>query len=75
MIYNERRWVIVNTSDLTDDMKASGISDTFRESLDGSKSLIKWDGETPSCFEGMAIYNHSEILEELTGSDWAEEIV
>ena len=43
---------------------------TLRLSLDGSKTILKWDGETPEVFEGMDTYTHSEILEELAGADW-----
>ena len=43
---------------------------TLRLSVDGTKTILKWDGETPEPFEGMATYTHSEILEELAGADW-----
>ena len=43
---------------------------TLRRSLDGSKTILKWDGETPEVFEGMDTYTHSEILAELAGPDW-----
>ena len=47
--------------------------DTLRLSLDGSKTILKWDGETPEVFEGMETYTHSEILEELAGPDWTSQ--
>ena len=28
------------------------------------------EGDTPSCFDGMTIYSHSEILTELAKSEW-----
>ena len=33
---------------------------------------LKWDGNTPSVFNGMTTYNHSEILAILndTDGDW-----
>ena len=43
---------------------------TLRLSLDGSKTILKWDGETPEVFDGMDTYTHSEILEELAGPAW-----
>tara|TARA_Y100001973_G_scaffold25043_3_gene37493 strand:- start:6432 stop:7001 length:570 start_codon:yes stop_codon:yes gene_type:complete len=43
---------------------------TLRRSLDGSKTILKWDGETPEVFEGMDTYTHAEILEELAGPAW-----
>ena len=76
MDYSNRKWVIVNVSDITDEMIASAIQssmDTLRKTLDGSKAILKFDGDTPSCFDGLTTYNHSEILEELAKSDWTPE--
>jgi len=76
MDYSNRKWVIVNVSDITDEMIASAIQssmDTLRKTLDGSKAILKFDGDTPSCFDGLTTYNHSEILTELAKSDWTEE--
>ena len=76
MDFSNRKWVIVNVSDITDEMIGSAIQtsmSTLRKSLDGTKAILKWDGETPTCFDGMTTYNHSEILAELSGSDWTED--
>ena len=73
MEYSNRKWVIVNVSDITDEMIFYAIQssmDTLRKTLDGSKAILKFDGDTPSCFDGLTTYNHSEILEELAKSDW-----
>lgn len=73
MDYSNRRWVIVNVSDITDEMIDSAIQsgrDTLRKSLDGSKAILKFEGDTPNCFEGLTTYNHSEILTELAKSAW-----
>ena len=43
---------------------------TLRKTLDGTKAILKWDGDTPSCFDGMTTYTHSEILTELAKSEW-----
>lgn len=75
MDFSNRKWVIVNVSDITDEMIGSAIQtsmSTLRKSLDGTKAILKWDGETPTCFDGMTTYNHSEILAELSGSTWTE---
>lgn len=74
-MFTDRKWVIVNVVDITDEMikNANQTSmDTLRKSLDNSKAILKWDGNTPSCFEGMTTYSHSEIREELVKSDWRE---
>ena len=76
MDYSNRKWVIVNVSDITDEMIASAIQSsmsTLRKSLDGTQAILKWDGDTPICFDGMTTYNHSEILTILSGSDWTED--
>ena len=73
MDYSNRKWVIVNVSDITDEMIASAIQssmDTLRKTLDGSKAILKFNGDTPSCFDGLTTYSHSEILTELAKSDW-----
>ena len=75
MDYSNRKWVIVNVSDITDEMLESAIQtsmDTLRKTLDGTKAILKWDGDTPTCFDGMTTYNHSEILTELAKSTWTE---
>jgi len=76
MDYSNRRWVIINVSDITDEMIVNAMQssrDTLRKTLDGSKAILKFDGDTPSCFDGLTTYNHSEILAELAKSDWTEE--
>ena len=76
MSHDNRKWVIVNVSSITDDMIASAIqtsASTLRKTLDGTKAILKWDGDTPSVFDGMTTYNHSEILTELAKSSWNDE--
>ena len=72
-MYQNRKWVIVNVSDITDEMVANSIQSslaTLRKSLDNTKAILKWDGDTPSCFDGMTTYTHSEILTELAKNTW-----
>ena len=74
MSFENRRWVIVNVSDVTDEMLASSLERRIiRKTIDNSKTILKWDGDTPSVFDGMTTYNHSEILTELAKSDWNRE--
>tara|TARA_R110002020_G_scaffold227539_8_gene438172 strand:- start:758 stop:988 length:231 start_codon:yes stop_codon:yes gene_type:complete len=73
-MYENRKWVIVNVSDITDEMIAGAMQTSIsalRKTNDGSKAILKWDGDTPSCFDGMTTYSHSEILEELSNSEWS----
>ena len=74
MNYSNRKWVIVNVSDITDEMILNSIQyskNTLRKSLDGNKAILKWNGDTPSCFDGMTTYNYSEILAELSSDEWS----
>ena len=76
MDYSNRYWVIVTVSAITDEMIASAIqtsTSTLRKTLDGTKAILKWEGDTPSCFDGMTTYNHSEILEQLSTSEWTSD--
>tara|TARA_R100000700_G_C3146747_1_gene126766 strand:- start:522 stop:752 length:231 start_codon:yes stop_codon:yes gene_type:complete len=73
-MFENRKWVILNVSDVTDEMIRSAIQTsmgTLRKSLDGTKTILKWEGDTPSCFNGMTTYTHSEILTELAKSEWS----
>ena len=73
MDYSNRHWVIVNVSDITEEMISNAIQSgmgTLRKTNDGNKAILKWEGDTPSCFDGMTTYTHSEILTELTKADW-----
>ena len=75
MDFSNRKWVIVNVSDITEEMIEGAIQssmDTLRKSLDGTQAILKYDGDTPTCFDGMTTYNHSEILTELAKSTWTE---
>ena len=72
-MFENRKWVIVTVSAITDEMISSAIQssiDTLRKTNDGTKAILKWDGDTPSCFDGMTTYSHSEILTELAKSEW-----
>ena len=75
-MFENRKWVIVTVSAITDEMISSAIQssiDTLRKTNDGTKAILKWDGDTPSCFDGMTTYSHSEILTELAKSDWTSD--
>ena len=72
--YDNRKWVIVNNSAVTDEMISSAIQasrSALRHTITGTdKVILKWDGDTPSVFDGMTTYNHSQILTELAKSTW-----
>ncbi len=80
MSYSNRKWVIITLADYTneqlEDLVVNAIQssvDTLRKSVDNTKAILKWDGDTPSCFDGMTTYTHSEILTTLATSEWTTE--
>ena len=80
MSFENRRWVIITLAsynseqleNLCDNAIQSGVS-TLRKTLDGTKAILKWDGDTPEVFDGMTTYTHSQILTELAKSTWTED--
>jgi len=79
MSLSNRKWVIIALADYTDeqleDLVTKAIQTsvgTLRKSLDGTKAILKWDGDTPEGFESMTLYSHSEIRTILATSAWAE---
>jgi len=78
-LLENRKWVIITLSDYTNDQLQVMIDeaiqdsiDTLRKSNNGTKAILKWDGDTPSVFNGMTQYSHNQILTILKGSDWTE---
>jgi len=76
----DRKWTIITLSDYTDEELENLVFnaiqtgvDTLRKTLDNSKALLKWDGDTPSCFDGLITYNYEEINAILVGSDWSSD--
>ena len=79
-LFENRKWVIITLSDYTNDQLQAMIDeaiqdsiDTLRKSNDGTKTILKWDGDTPSVFNGMTQYSHAEIKNILSGSDWTSQ--
>lgn len=46
---------------------------TLRYSLDGTKTFVKFEGDTPSFLEGKTQYSYSEILTILASPEWTPE--
>ena len=44
-----------------------------RYSLDGSKALLKYEGDQPSFLSGKQEYTHSEILAILATDEWTSD--
>ena len=44
----------------------------LRYSVDGSKTFVKFNGDTPSFLSGKTEYTRSEILSILSGDEWTD---
>ena len=70
-----RTYVIINSSDVSSvdfSQVAETSADTLRYSLDGTKTFVKFEGDTPSFLDGLTQYTHSEILAELATPEWTD---
>ena len=80
MSFENRKWVIITlasyTTEQLENLCANAIQtsvSTLRKTLDGTKAILKWDGDTPEVFDGMTTYNHSQILTELAKNTWTRD--
>ena len=78
---DNRKWVIITLEDYTNEQLQELVDNaiqtsiqTLRKSLDDTKAILKWDGDTPSVFNSMTTYSHEQILTILRGSDWTNPI-
>ena len=83
MTYNNYTYVILDKSEIVDGDGEELIdfsqllnrnSSMLRYSLDGTKGLVKYDGDQPSFLNGKTTYSHSEILTEIAKTDWSAEV-
>ena len=70
------KYVIINTSDL-DSVDFSQVAETSTDSLsyslDGTKTFVKFEGDTPSFLIGEPQYTQEEILNILAGAEWSSD--
>ena len=60
------KYAILNTSDIgTVDFTKVKQADanSVRKSLDGSKFIVKFEGNTPDFLEGVTLYTNQEMIE------------
>ena len=68
-----RTYVIADTSEVSgfDFDQLIDINESYsRKSLDGSKILARFEGDTPAFLSGKQQYTHAQILEVLAGEEW-----
>jgi len=69
-----RNYVIIEASevpsvDFNQVLEAS--ADALIYSLDGTKTIVKYEGTQPFFLLGKAEYSHAEILDVISGPEWA----
>ena len=72
---NTRTYVILDASEVGNvdfDQVMQSSADKLRYSLDGSKFVVKFEGDTPSFLEGKTEYNHAEILPIMQSAEWTD---
>ena len=70
---NNRKYTIitkeeVSSVDFSQVLETS--ANTLRYNNDGTKTFVKFEGDTPSFLNGKTQYTHDEILAELGKSEW-----
>jgi hypothetical protein len=78
-MYEQRNFAIFFTTELNQinfDEVLETSADTVRTSVNGTKTFVKWDGETPppsvealETIEGY--YTYTEMLDILSGEEWS----
>ena len=71
-----RTYVILDASEVDTvnfDEVMQTSADKLRYSLDGSKFVVKFEGDTPSFLIGEPQYNHSEILPIMQSPEWTSD--
>lgn len=68
-----RNYVIIDASEVSSvdfDQVLETSPETLRFSVDGSKTFVKFEGDTPSFLAGKTANTHSEMLAILAGEEW-----
>ena len=75
MDYNDRHYMIVPFSNVTEEMVGAAMESSFRtlrHSIQGTDRVVwKYKGEKPSVFDGIDTHTHQEILAIMSGPDWS----
>ena len=72
-----RKYVIIDTSSKSkvDFSQVVESEDNLRYSIDGSRFVVKFDGDSPSSISSLGVteYDHAGILSIMRGTDWTPE--
>ena len=70
-----RNYVIIDASEVPSvdfDQVLETSAETLRYNVAGTKTFVKFEGDTPSFLEGKTANTHSEMLEILAGEEWTD---
>lgn len=70
-----RKYVILESSEVSGVDYSQVIeqsTDGLKYSVDGSKTIVKYEGEQPSFLSGKTEYDHAEILSILATDEWTD---
>ena len=68
-----RNYVIIDASEVSSvdfNQVLETSADTLRYNLAGTKTFVKYEGDTPSFLTGKTANTHSEMLAILAGEEW-----
>ena len=71
-----RKYVIITASEVSSvdfSQVLETSASTLRYNNAGTKTFVKFEGDTPSFLSGKTQYTHSEMLAELNKSEWVSE--
>jgi hypothetical protein len=70
-----RNYVIIDASEVSsvnfDEVLETSV-DTLRYNIAGTKTFVKFEGDTPSFLAGKTANTHSEMLTILAGEEWTD---
>ncbi len=72
-----RNYVIIDASEVSSvdfNQVLETSASTLRYNIAGTKTFVKFEGDTPSFLAGKTQYTHSEILAILAGEEWTAPI-
>jgi hypothetical protein len=71
-----KTYCIINSTDVSSidfDQVFETSAQTLRYSIDGSQTVVKYEGTQPSFLAGKTEYTHPEILTILAGPEWTSD--
>jgi hypothetical protein len=77
-MFENRKWVIISKDDVSSvdfSQVLETSANTLRYNKDGTKTFVKFEGDTPLFLSGKTLLSYAEILEEIQKDEWQREII